>query len=394
MQETVVVSYARTPFGRLLGTLSSIPAVDLGGMVIKEVIKRAGIDGEIIDYVFMGMVVPAGMGQIPSRQATLKAGLSPEISSDTLNKVCAASLRTVNIADAFIKAGEYEVIVAGGMESMSRCPYLVPQGRAGYRMGNGVLVDSMVNDGLWCPVHDVHMGIHGEMAYTEFGITREEMDRWSLRSHQLVLKGYKEGKFKEEIMPVTVPQKKKDPIIFEMDECPRADTSYEVLSKLPPAFKKDGVITAGNAPPVNDGASALLLMSRKKAEELGLKPLARIVSQGQASKAPPYISTVPYYAAEKALQKAKLTIDDIDLIEVNEAFAAVSLTCMKLGNWPEEKVNVNGGAVAIGHPIGASGGRILMTLISELRRRKAKYGLATICSGAAQGEATIVEALY
>jgi len=394
MEETVVVSYARTPFGRMMGTLSSIPAVDLGGMVIKEVIKRAGIDGETIDYVFMGMVVPAGMGQVPSRQATLKSGLSPEIPSDTLNKVCAASLRTVNIADAFIRSGEYEIVVSGGMESMSRCPYLVPQGRGGYRMGNGVLVDSMVNDGLWCPVNDVHMGVHGEMAFTEFGITREAMDKWSLRSHQLVLQGYKDGKFVEEIMPVTVPQKKKDPIIFDTDECPRADTSFEALSKLPAAFKENGVITAGNAPPVNDGASAVLLMSRKKAEELGLKPLARIVSQGAASRAPAYISTVPYYAAEIAFKKANLTVDDMDLIEVNEAFAAVTLTCMKLGNWPEEKVNVNGGAVAIGHPIGASGGRILMTLISELRRRKGKYGLATICSGAAQGEATIIEALY
>lgn len=393
MEETVVVSFARTPFGRMLGALSRIPAVDLGALVIKEAVKRAGIDSNIIDYVFMGMVVPAGTGQIPSRQASVKAGLPYEVPSDTLNKVCASSLRAVNMADVLIRTGEAEIVVAGGMENMSLCPYLVPEGRSGYRMGHAKMVDSMIKDGLWCPSDDVHMGVHGEVANTEFGITREEMDRWSYRSHQLAVKAFDEGRLKEEIVPVEIPQKKGDPVVFERDEAPREDTSTEKLAKLPPVFQKDGCVTAGNAPPVNDGASALLLMSRKKAEELGVKPLASIVSQGTASREPKYISTVPYYAAEHAFQKAGLTVDDMDLIEVNEAFAAVVLTCMKLGSWPEEKVNVNGGAVAIGHPIGASGGRILMTLISELRRRGGNYGLATICSGAAQGEATLVKAL-
>ncbi len=393
MEETVVVGYARTPYGRMLGALSRIPAVELGALVIKEALKRAGIDGDMVDYVYMGMVVPAGTGQIPSRQATEKAGLPYEVPSDTLNKVCASSLRAVNIADVLIRAGEAEIVVAGGMENMSLCPYLVPEGRAGYRMGHARMEDSMVKDGLWCPTYDVHMGVHGEVARTEFGITREEMDRWAYRSHQLTVKAHNEGRLKEEIMPVSIPQKKGDPIIFDRDEAPREDTSIEKLAKLPPAFQKDGSITAGNAPPVNDGASALVLMSRKKAEELGVKPLAVIVGQGVASRDPKYISTVPYYAAEHAFQKTGFTVDDMDLIEVNEAFAAVVLTCLKLGNWPEEKVNVNGGAVAIGHPIGASGGRILMTLISELRRREGTYGLAAICSGAAQGEATIVKAL-
>ncbi len=393
MRETVVVSYARTPFGRMLGALSGIPAVELGAMAIKEAVNRANLDANLIDNVFMGMVVPAGTGQIPSRQATIKAGLPYEVPSDTLNKVCASSLRAVNLADSLIRAGDADIIVAGGMENMSLCPYLLPGGRKGYRMGHGKLLDSMVYDGLWCPFHDVHMGLHGEIAQKEFGVTREEMDRFAYRSHRLATSAFKEGRLKEELMPVSIPQKRGDPVVFDRDESPREDTTLERLAALPPAFSKQGTITAGNAPPVNDGASALVLMSREKAEELGIRPLAAIVSQGMASRESAYISTVPYYAAEKALQKAALTTEDLDLIEVNEAFAAVALTCMKLGSWPEEKINVNGGAVAIGHPIGASGGRILMTLISELRRRGGTYGLATICSGAAQGEATIVKAL-
>ena len=393
MRETVVVSYARTPFGRMLGALSGIPAVELGAMVIKEAVNRANIDASLIDNVFMGIVVPAGTGQIPSRQATIKAGLPYEVPSDTLNKVCASSLRAVNLADSLIRAGDAEIIVAGGMENMSLCPYLLPGGRKGYRMGHGKLLDAMVYDGLWCPFHDVHMGLHGEIAQKEFGVTREEMDRFAYRSHRLASSAFKEGRLKEELMPVSIPQKRGDPVVFDRDESPREDTTLQKLTSLPPAFSKEGTITAGNAPPVNDGASALVLMSREKAEELGIRPLAAIVSQGMASRESAYISTVPYYAAEKALEKAALTTEDLDLIEVNEAFAAVALTCMKLGSWPEEKVNVNGGAVAIGHPIGASGGRILMTLISELRRRGGTYGLATICSGAAQGEATIVKAL-
>lgn len=391
MGETVIVSYARTPFGSFLGSLKDIPAVDLGGLVIREVVSRAGIPGEKVDYVFMGMVVQAGAGQIPSRQATIKAGLPVEIPSDTIGKVCASSLRGVNLGDSLIRAGDAEIIVAGGMESMSLAPYLVEKARTGYRMGNGQMVDSMIRDGLWCAIYDVHMGVHGGDVADEFGITREPQDEWALRSHQLALKAIDEGRLKDEIVPVPIPQKKADPIMFDTDELPRRGTSLELLAKLPSVFKPGACVTAGNAPPISDGASALVLMSREKAEEMGVKPLASIVSQGAASAAAPYIATVPYLAGKKALEKAGMSIDQIDLIEVNEAFAAVALTTIKMGGWNPDKINVNGGAIALGHPIGASGGRILMTLLSEMQRRKARYGLATICSGAAQGEATIIK---
>jgi acetyl-CoA C-acetyltransferase len=391
MEETVIVSYARTPFGSFLGSLKDIPAVDLGGLVIREVISRAGIQGDKVDYVFMGMVVQAGAGQIPSRQATIKAGLPVEIPSDTIGKVCASSLRGVNLGDSLIRAGDAEIIVAGGMESMSLAPYLVEKARTGYRMGNGQVVDSMIRDGLWCAIHDVHMGVHGGDIADEFGITRGPQDEWALRSHQLALNAIDEGRLKDEIVPVPIPQKKADPIMFDTDELPRRGTSLELLAKLPSVFKPGASVTAGNAPPISDGASALVLMSRAKAEEMGVKPLASIVSQGAASAAAPYIATVPYLAGKKALDKAGMSIDQIDLIEVNEAFAAVALTTIKMGGWNPDKINVNGGAIALGHPIGASGGRILMTLLSEMQRRKARYGLATICSGAAQGEATIIK---
>jgi acetyl-CoA C-acetyltransferase len=371
--------------------LKDIPAVDLGGLVIREVISRAGIPGDKVDYVFMGMVVQAGAGQIPSRQATIKAGLPVEIPSDTIGKVCASSLRGVNLGDSLIRAGDAEIIVAGGMESMSLAPYLVEKARTGYRMGNGQVVDSMIRDGLWCAIHDVHMGVHGGDIADEFGITRGPQDEWALRSHQLALNAIDEGRLKDEIVPVPIPQKKADPIMFDTDELPRRGTSLELLAKLPSVFKPGASVTAGNAPPISDGASALVLMSRAKAEEMGVKPLASIVSQGAASAAAPYIATVPYLAGKKALDKAGMSIDQIDLIEVNEAFAAVALTTIKMGGWNPDKINVNGGAIALGHPIGASGGRILMTLLSEMQRRKARYGLATICSGAAQGEATIIK---
>ncbi|MGE5578101.1 MAG: acetyl-CoA C-acetyltransferase [Syntrophothermus sp.] len=391
MRETVIVSAVRTPFGRFGGALKDIPAVELGAMAIREAVQRARVPGAEIDNVFMGMVIQAGAGQIPSRQATIKAGLPVTVPSDTINKVCASSLRAVNLGDSLIRAGDAEIVVAGGMESMSNAPYLLNGARWGNRMGDSKVVDAMIHDGLWCAFGDVHMAVHGSVVAKEYGITRQEQDRWALRSQQRAAAAIKDGKFKKEIVPVPVPQKKGDPVLVDTDEGPRADTTLEKLAALPPVFAKDGTVTAGNAPGVNDGASALVLMSRERAEKMGLKPLATIVAQGMASVEPPYIATVPAYAAEKALKKAGLSAKDINLIEVNEAFAAVALTSIKLGGWDPEKVNVNGGAVALGHPIGASGGRILMTLIYELRRRGGGYGLATICSGAAQGEATIVK---
>ena len=391
MVRTVIVGFARTPFGRFLGSLSRVPAVELGAAVIREALTRAVVPGEEIDNVIMGMVVQAGAGQIPSRQATIGAGLPPEIPSETINKVCASGLRAVNLGDLLIRCGGADLIVAGGMENMSAVPYLLPRAREGLRMGEGTVVDGMIRDGLWCPFHDVHMGVHGSaVPAREFGITRENMDRWALRSHHRAVAAAEEGLLEQEIVSVSVPQRRGEPLIFKRDELPRRDTSLERLAALPPAFEPGGLITAGNAPPISDGAAALVLASLPQAERRGLKPLAEIISFGCASREPSYISTVPYFAAEKALQKAGLSAEQMDLIEVNEAFAAVPLTCMELGGWDEERVNVNGGAVALGHPIGASGARILITLIAELQRRGGGYGLATICSGAAQGEATVI----
>jgi acetyl-CoA C-acetyltransferase len=295
------------------------------------------------------------------------------------------------LADALIRAGEADVVVAGGMENMSAAPYMLEKARSGYRMSNGQLVDAMIRDGLWCAIHNVHMGVHGGDVADEFGIGREEQDRWALRSQQLAVKAADAGLLREEIVPVPVPQKKGEPLLFAADELPRREASLEALAKLPPVFKKGACVTAGNAPPISDGASALVLMSRERAEKLGIEPLAAIVSQAAVSAPAPYIATVPALAGNKALAKAGLTAANLDLIEVNEAFAAVALTSVRLGGWNPEIVNVNGGAIAFGHPIGASGGRILMTLLAEARRRRARYGMAAICSGAAQGEATIIK---
>lgn len=391
MARTVIVGFARTPFGRFLGSLSGVPAVELGAIVVREALARAGVPGEKVDNVILGMVVQAGAGQIPSRQATIRAGLPPEIPSETINKVCASGLRAVNLGDLLIRCGEAELVVAGGMENMSAVPYLLPRARTGLRMGDGPVVDGMIRDGLWCPFHDVHMGVHGStIPAAEYGITREAMDRWALRSHERAIAAMEGGLLDPEIVPVTVPQRRGEPLIVQRDELPRRDSSLEKLAGLPPAFEPGGLITAGNAPPISDGAAALVLASSHRAAQLGLEPLAEIISFGCASREPSYIATVPYFAAVEALRKAGKSVEKMDLIEVNEAFAAVPLTCMKLGGWGEDRINVNGGAVALGHPIGASGARILITLLAELRRRKGGYGLATICSGAAQGEATVI----
>ena len=391
MSSTVIVGFARTPFGKFLGSLQDVAAVDLGAAAVKEALLRAGVSGSEVDNVLLGMVVQAGAGQIPSRQASIKAGLPYNIPSETINKVCASGLRAVNLGELMIRAGDAAVIAAGGMENMSAVPYFMPRARTGIRMGDAPLVDGMVHDGLWCSFHDVHMGVHGSKVPAEHGITRADMDRWALRSHERAVEAAENGRLAEEIVPVEVLQRKGDPLRIDRDELPRSDTSLEKLAQLPPAFEKEGLVTAGNAPGISDGAAALILTSAERARELGLEPLAEIVSQGMASLEPRYIATVPYEAARIALEKAGLTAAQMKLIEINEAFAAVALTSIKLGGWDEDKVNVNGGAVALGHPIGASGARILITLIAELRHRGGGYGLATICSGAAQGEATIVK---
>jgi acetyl-CoA C-acetyltransferase len=391
-REAVIVSAVRTPFGAFGGSLREIPATDLGGLVIREAVRRAGLTGREreIDNVFMGQVVQAGAGQIPSRQATRKAGLPDEVPSETINKVCASSLRAVNLADLLIRSGDAAVVVAGGMESMSNAPYYLMKARWGYRMGDGQVVDGVIHDGLWCAFGDCHMGVYGSEVAAEFGISREAQDAWALRSHQRAIAAWEQGLFAEEVIPVPVPQKKGEPVLFARDESLRPDTSLEKLASLKPAFQPDGTVTAGNAPGLSDGASALVLMSREKAEALGVEILATVVAQGQYSEAPRYLHTVPARAGQVALKKAGLKVQDLHRIEINEAFAAVTLTSIKLLACDPEIVNVNGGAVAIGHPIGASGGRILMHLIYELRRRGGGYGLAAICSGGGQGEATVI----
>lgn len=390
--ETVIVSAVRTPFGSFGGGLRDLSATDLGGLVIREAVQRAGLAERAaeIDNVLMGQVVQAGSGQIPSRQATRKAGLPWEVPSETVNKVCASSLRAANLADMMIRTGDAQVVVAGGMESMSGAPYLLDKARWGYRMGDGKLVDSVVHDGLWCAFGGCHMGVYGSVVAAEYGISRKSQDEWAYRSHQRALAAWDSGRFDQEVMPVSIPQRKGEPVVVRADESPRRDTSLEKISALKPAFQPDGTITAGNAPGLSDGATALVLMSRTRAEEMGLEILGTILSQGQHSEEPQYLHTVPARSGLKALRRAGLKVSDLSLIEINEAFAAVTLTSIKLLECNPEIVNVNGGAVALGHPIGASGARILMHLIYELRRRGGGYGLAAICSGGGQGEATLV----
>lgn len=391
-RDAVIVAAARTPFGTFGGAFRDVPATTLGAAAIRAVVERARLRGPEVDNVIMGMVIQAGAGQIPSRQAAVAAGLPVEVPSETLNKVCASSLRAVNWADVLIRAGDADVVVAGGMESMSQGPYLVRGARWGLRMGSAELVDSTVHDGLTCAFHGCHMGVHGDDVARELDVSREAQDAWAYRSHVRAIAAIDAGRFRDEVVPVEVPGrgKRAEPAVVAEDEAPRRDTSPEKLAALRPVFKEGGTITAGNAPGLNDGASALLIMAREKADALGLEPLATIVSQGSASAEPPYLATVPYLAAQKALARAGLEPADCDLVEINEAFAAVAITSTRMGGWPEDIVNPNGGAIALGHPIGASGGRILMTLVYELRRRGGGIGLAAICSGGGQGEATVV----
>jgi len=390
MRQTVIVSAARTPFARLGGALKSVKATKLGGITIAEAVKRAGIEGNDVENVIFGQVLQGGCGQIPSRQATREAGLPWETPSETINKVCASGLRAVTIGDQIIRAGDADIIVAGGMESMSNAPYLVKDARWGLRMFDTKFIDLMVNDGLWCSFYDRHMAIHGGEVANEYGVSREEQDEWALRSQQLAIAAIDSGRLKEEIVPVNIPQKKGDPKIVDTDEGPRRESSIEALRKLPPVFDPNNTVTAGNAPGVNDGAGALVVMSNEKATERGLKPMATILGHASVSQEAKYIATVPGLSINKLLQQKGMTIDQIDLLEVNEAFAAVALVSGKIAGWNPDRINVNGGAIAFGHPIGASGARILMTLIYELRRRGGGIGIAAICSGAAQGDAVMV----
>ncbi|MFC7391890.1 acetyl-CoA C-acetyltransferase [Scopulibacillus cellulosilyticus] len=391
MAKTVIISAARTPFGKMGGSLSSLSAAELGGISIKAALERANVNPEQVEEVIMGMVLQGGQGQIPSRQAARHAGLPWAVKTETINKVCASGLRSVTLGDQIIRAGDARVIVAGGMESMSKAPYVLPTARWGHKMGDAPLIDLMVHDGLTCSFNHVHMGIYGSDTARAYNISREEQDAWALRSHVRAAKAIKEGKFKEEIIPVEVPQKRGQSMIVENDEAVRTDTTPEKLATLKPAFSKDGTVTAGNAPGVNDGAGALVLMDEAHAKQEGKEPLATILSHAEIAVPAKDFPETPGLVINELLRKSGKNLDDIDLFEINEAFAAVALTSQKIAGLDPEKINVNGGAVALGHPIGASGARILMTLIYELKRRGGGLGIASICSGGGQGDAVLVE---
>ncbi len=390
-REPVIVSAARTPIGRFQGTLAPLSAPELGAVAIRAAIERAGIDPTIVEEVLMGNVVQAGVGQAPARQAAIKAGLPPTVGATTVNKVCGSGLKAVMLAAAMIATGDGDVFVAGGMESMNNGPYMLKQARFGYRLGDGKLVDATVHDGLWCPFQDWHMGNAAEWIAREYGLTRQELDEYAYRSHVKAIAAIDEGRFKEEIVPVQVPRPKGDPILFDTDECPRRDTSLEALARLKPAFQPDGIVTAGNSPGITDGAAALVVMSRGKAEELGLRPLARIVAYAQAAVEPLKIFTAPIFAVRKLWAKTGTSVDDYDLYEINEAFAAQVIADGKELGLPWEKVNVNGGAIALGHPIGCSGARVLVTLIYALRQRGLRRGLAALCLGGGEAVAMAIE---
>lgn len=390
-RKAFIVSAVRTPIGSFLGSLSSLSAVELGAIALKEAVNRAGIDPKLIDEVIMGNVVSAGVGQAPARQAQIRAGLPPEIPAITINKVCGSGLKAVMLGAQAIKAGDADIVLAGGMESMSNCPYALQRARTGYRMGHGQLIDLMIFDGLWDSFENKHMGELGEFTAERSGITREMQDEFAFNSHQKAIKAIDNGWFKDEIVPVSVPQKKGEPIVVDTDEGPRRDTSLEKLSQLKPAFKPNGTITAGNAPSVNDGASAILVVSEEKVKELGLKPMALITGYAVSAVEPKMLFYAPVEAVKKLLKQLGKNIDYFDLIEINEAFSAQVLADGKELGWDWEKVNVHGGAVALGHPIGASGARILTTLLYAMKRRNAKTGLATLCLGGGSAVALSVE---
>lgn len=391
MREVVIVSAVRTAIGNFMGTLSNTPATELGAIVIKEAVERAGITGAQVDEVIMGNVLQAGLGQGPARTAALKAGIPIEVTSMAINKLCGSGLKAVHLAAQAIGMGDADIVVAGGMENMSLAPYLLPKGRTGYRMGEGKVLDSMISDGLECAINSYHMGVTAENIVEQYGLTREEQDEFAAWSQQKAESAIKEGRFKDEIVPVLIPQRRGEPICFDQDEFPRAGVTAEQLGKLKAAFKKDGTVTAGNASGINDGAAALVLMSREKANELGIKPMAVLRGNGTAGVDPAIMGIGPVPATKKALEKASLSIGDIGLVEANEAFAAQSLAVGQALEIPKEKLNVNGGAISLGHPIGASGARVLVTLLHEMKRRDTRYGLATLCIGGGLGIASIVE---
>ncbi|MFA1643049.1 acetyl-CoA C-acetyltransferase [Chryseomicrobium aureum] len=393
MTKTVILSGARTAFGKFGGALSPLSASDLGGHAIQAALERAGVTPEQVDEVIMGTVLQAGQGQIPSRQAANKAGIPWSVKTETINKVCASGMRSISLGDQLIRLGEEHIIVAGGMESMSNAPYYLPKAREGFRMGNAQVVDGMVYDGLSCAFHpkNVHMGTYGNSTADSFEISREEQDKWAARSHDLALKAIESGRFEEEITPIEIPQRKGDPITVATDEAPRKGTTVEGLANLKPVFGKEGTITAGNAPGVNDGACAVVLTSEQKAQELGATPLGYIVGHAEVGVAPEDFPQTPGLVINTLLEKYNKSIEEIDLIEINEAFAAVALVSNQIAGLDAEKVNVNGGAVALGHPIGASGARIVYTVALELQKRGGGLGIAAICSGGGQGDAILIE---
>jgi len=391
MREVVIASAVRTAVGTFGGALRDIQAVELGKIAVQEALQRAKIKAEQVEEVILGNVLTAGQGQNPARQVLIRSGIPKEIPATTINKVCASGLKSVMMAAQVIKAGDADIVMAGGIESMSMAPFLLSGARWGYRMNDGALIDGMIHDGLLDIFNRYHMGITAENVAEKFGVSRQEQDVLAFRSQQNAGKAIKEGRFQEEIVPVMIPQKKGDPVAFQVDEHPRPNTTLEALAGLKPAFKKDGTVTAGNASGINDGAAAIVVMSADRAEELGVEPLAKIKAYATAGVAPEIMGTGPVPASQKALAKAGLTLKDLDLIEANEAFAAQAVYVNRTMGWDAEKVNVNGGAVALGHPIGASGARILVTLLYEMKKRNARYGLATLCVGGGMGGALIAE---
>jgi len=391
MRDVVIVSAVRLPTGKFLGTLKDFSAPELGALVVREAVRRAQIDPASVDECIMGNVVSAGTGQAPARQAALKGGLADHVAALTINKVCGSGLKAVMLAHQGIQTGDIDIAVAGGMESMSNAPYLLPRVREGLRMGHASVVDSMIHDGLWCPFEGWHMGNAGECVAECHKVSRDVQDAWAVESHRRAAAAHTAGKFKDEILPVAIPQRKGDPVMFDRDESVRPDTTAESLRALKPAFKKDGTVTAGNAPPVNDGAAVLVVLSAERAQQLGVKPIARIVAQATSGLAPKMVLMTPVDATRKVLKKAGWTLQGVDLLELNEAFAVQAVAVTTELAIDPAKVNVNGGAVALGHAIGASGARVLTTLLYALKDRGGKRGIATLCLGGGNGVALAVE---
>jgi acetyl-CoA C-acetyltransferase len=391
MRESVIASAVRTPTGKFLGVLKEFTAPQLGALVVREAVRRAGIDPDIVDECIMGNVVSAGLGQSPARQAALRGGLPDHVAALTINKVCGSGLKAVMLAAQGIATGDIDVAVAGGMESMSNCPYLLPRAREGLRMGHGELVDSMILDGLWCSFEECHMGNAGEVVAERYRVDRRAQDDYAARSHRKAAQATASGAFKDEILPITIPQRKGDPIVVDRDESIRADTTAAALAALKPAFRKDGTVTAGNAPGVNDGASALVVMAAERARAMGVTPLARIVAQATSGLPPKLVLMTPVEAVRRVAQKAGWNLADVDLFELNEAFAVQAVAVLNELGIPEEKVNVNGGAVALGHAIGSSGARVLTTLVYALKNRNLRRGIATLCLGGGNGVAVAIE---